>query len=88
LEGDVSTREAGTERSRGDPVSTYHELKGDLTTVLSLPLEGRRDLFRDVLVGYLMVEHNYPEKKAMRLVKGNEDAILLMLTEEQENGLW
>ncbi|HUV73427.1 MAG TPA: hypothetical protein VMW79_03895 [Anaerolineae bacterium] len=84
----MSRREAGTECSRGDPVRTYRELKGDLTTVLSLPLEGRRDLFRDFLVGYLMVEHNYPEKKATRLVAGNEDAILLMLTEEQANGLW
>ena len=84
----MSRREAGTERSWGDPVRTYRELKGDLTTVLSLPLEGRRDLFRGFLVGYLMVEHNYPEKKATRLVAGNEDAILLMLTEEQANGLW
>ena len=84
----MSRREAGTECSRGDPVRTYRELKGDLTTVLSLPLEGRRDLFRGFLVGYLMVEHNYPEKKATRLVAGNEDAILLMLTEEQANGLW
>ena len=84
----MSRRKAGTEGSSSDPVSTYHELKGDLASVLSLPLDGRRDVFRDFLVGYLMVERNYPQNEAMRLVAGNEDAILLMLTEEQESGLW
>ncbi len=74
--------------STSDPVGTYRELKGDLKTVLSLPLEDRRDLFRDFLVGYLMVEHGYPEQKARRLVAGNEEAILLMLTEERADGLW
>jgi hypothetical protein len=74
--------------SASDPVGTYRELKGDLATVLSLPLEGRKDLFRDFLVGYLMVEHDYPEQKARRLVAGNEEAILLMLTEERADGLW
>ena len=79
---------SSSERSRNDPVSSYRELKGDLAKVLSLPLEGRTVLFRNVLVGYLMVEHSYTEERAMRLVEGNEDAILLMLTEEQANGLW
>jgi hypothetical protein len=74
--------------SANDPVGTYRELKADLRRVLDLPLEGRRDLFRDFLVGYLMVECKYPEQKAMRLVAGNEEAILLMLTEEQADGLW
>ncbi len=74
--------------SSADPVETYLEMKGDLQEVLSLPLEGKKDLFRDFLVGYLMAEHNYPEEKALRLVVGNEDAILLMLTEEHPSGLW
>jgi hypothetical protein len=88
MEGEMSRRKAGTEGSRSDPVSTYHDLKGDLTRVLSLPLKGRRDLFRDVLVGYLIVEHDYTEEKAKRLVEGNEEMILLMLTEEEAGGFW
>lgn len=71
-----------------DPKSTYLRMKGDLQKVLALPLEGRKDLFRDVLVGYLMVEHNYSEARAVRLVAGNEAAILVMLTEEHASGLW
>lgn len=74
--------------SSADPVETYLEMKGDLPKVLSLPLEGKKELFRDFLVGYLMAEHHYPEEKALRLVAGNEDAILLMLTEEHPSGLW
>jgi hypothetical protein len=63
-------------------------MRGDITKVLSLQLDGRRDVFRDFLVGYLMVVHHYPEERATRLVAGNEDAILLMVTEEQDSGLW
>jgi hypothetical protein len=74
--------------SKPDPVETYLEMKGDLQEVLSLPLEGKKDLFRDFLVGYLMAEQHYPEERAIRLVAGNEDAILLMLTEEHPSGLW
>jgi hypothetical protein len=72
----------------GDPEGTYLTMRGDLQKVLMLPLEGQRELFRDFLVGYLIVEHNYSERRAVSLVAGNEDAILLMLTEEQEGGLW
>jgi len=71
-----------------DPESTYLRMKDDLQRVLALPLEGREDLFQDVLVGYLMVEHHYPEARAVRLVAGNEAAILVMLTEEDPSGLW
>lgn len=74
--------------SSADPVETYLEMKGDLPKVLSLPLEGKKELFRNFLVGYLMTERHYPEEKALRLVAGNEDAILLMLTEEHPSGLW
>ena len=74
--------------SSEDPRCVYLEMKGDLQRVLSLPLEGKRDLFREVLVGYLMVEHQYPEAKARHFVTGNEAAILVMLTEEREDGLW
>jgi hypothetical protein len=72
----------------GDPEGIYLTMRGDLQKVLMLPLEGQRELFRDFLVGYLIVEHNYSERKAVSLVAGNEDAILLMLTEEQADGLW
>jgi len=74
--------------SADDPRSAYLEMRGDLQRVLELPLEGREDLFREVLVGYLMVEHNYGEQRARRLVTGNEAAILVMLTEERDSGLW
>jgi hypothetical protein len=63
-------------------------MRGDLQRVLALPLEGQEDVFREVLVGYLMVEHNYGEQRARRLVTGNEAAILLMITEERDSGLW
>jgi len=71
-----------------DPESTYLRMKDDLQRVLSLPLKGKEDLFRDVLVGYLMVEHGYCEARAVRLVAGNEAAILVMLTEEHDSGIW
>jgi hypothetical protein len=71
-----------------DPVSAYLELKGDLQRVLSLPLEGRKDLFREFLVGYLMVERSYSQGRAQSLVAGNEEAILVMLTEEHDSGMW
>ena len=71
-----------------DPVSAYLELKGDLQRVLSLPLEGRKDLFREFLVGYLMVERRYSQGRAQSLVAGNEEAILVMLTEEHDSGMW
>jgi hypothetical protein len=71
-----------------DPESTYLRMKDDLQGVLALPLEGKEDQFRDFLVGYLMVEHHYPEARAFKLVAGNEAAILVMLTEEDPAGLW
>jgi len=71
-----------------DPKSTYLQLKGDLQGVLRLPLDGRKDLFRDFLMGYLMVERNYSEERARSLVVGNEEAILVMLTEEHDSGMW
>ena len=75
-------------RYSADPERIYLAMREDLQEVLMLPLEGQRELFRDFLVGYLMVEHNYSEARAVSLVAGNEDAILLMLTEEQEGGLY
>jgi hypothetical protein len=74
--------------SEGRPTRTYLAMKGDLQGVLALPLKGDKDVFRDFLVGYLMVEHDYSETRATRLVTGNEAAILVMLTEEQASGLW
>ncbi len=71
-----------------DPESLYLRMKDDLQRVLALPLEGEKDHFREFLVGYLMVEHHYPQAKAVRLVAGNEVAILVMLTEEDVSGLW
>lgn len=71
-----------------DPESTYLQMKDDLQRVLALPLEGKEDLFRDVLVGYLVVEHHYSEARAVKLVAGNEAAILVMLTEEDPSGFW
>jgi hypothetical protein len=63
-------------------------MKDHLQRVLALPLQGDKDVFRDFLVGYLMVEHGYSEASATRLVATNEAAILVMLTEEQASGLW
>jgi len=74
--------------SSEDPRRVYLEMKGDLQRVLSLPLQGERALFREILVGYLMVEHGYQEARARHFVTGNEAAILVMLTEEREDGLW
>jgi hypothetical protein len=71
-----------------DPESTYLRMKDDLQGVLALPLEGKKDQFRDFLVGYLMVEHHYSEDRAVSLVAGNEAAIVVMLTEEDASGLW
>lgn len=70
-----------------DPQSTYLQMKGNLQRVLALPLEGKKDEFRDFLVGYLMVEHHYSEAKATSLVAGNEDAILVMILEGAEPGV-
>lgn len=67
-----------------DPQEAYRRMKHDLQKVLALPLEGKEEEFCDFLVGYLMVEHGYSEDKALRLVKGNEHAILVMLLEEDE----
>jgi len=86
--GPISMEEHTAEESTADPVSVYLEMRGNITKVLSLSLEGRKDVFRDFLVGYLMFEHHYRQERATRLVAGNEDAILLMLTEEQDSGLW
>jgi hypothetical protein len=86
--GTMSMEEHSADQSTTDPVGIYLEMQGNITKVLSLSLEGKTDVFRDFLVGYLMVVHHYSEGRATRLVAGNEDAILLMLTEEQENGLW
>ncbi len=71
-----------------DAESTYLRMKGDLQGVLTLPLQGKQDVFRDFLMGYLMVEHGYSERRAARLVANNEAAILVMLTEEDPSGMW
>jgi hypothetical protein len=71
-----------------DPESTYLRLKGDLQRVLLLPLQGKERLFRDFMVGYLMVEHDYSQSRAVGLVADNEAAILLMMTEDTASGLW
>jgi len=71
-----------------DPESTYLRLKGDLQRVLLLPLQGKEGLFRDFMVGYLMVEHDYSRSRAVGLVADNEAAILLMMTEDTASGLW
>ena len=71
-----------------DPETIYLKLRGDWQRVLTLPLEGNRKLFGDFLVGYLMVERNYSEARARSLVDGNEEAILVMLTEEHDSGMW
>jgi len=44
-----------------DPKTVYREMKGELQRVLGLPLVGKKKQFREFLVGYLMVECNYPE---------------------------
>lgn len=67
-----------------DPTTVYLEMKGELQKVLGLPLEGKKEQFREFLVGYLMVECNYSETKARRLVTGNEEAILVMIVESDE----
>lgn len=59
-------------------------MKHDLQKVLALPLEGKEEEFCDFLVGYLIVEQGYSSDKALKLVKGNEHAILVMLLEEDE----
>lgn len=71
-----------------DPKATYLRMKGNMQRVLAVPLEGKEGVFRDFLVGYLMVEHSYSEDRALRLVAGNEASILVMLTEEHASGLW
>ncbi len=71
-----------------DPRNTYLRMKDDLQKVIALPLRDRKDLFRDFLVGYLMVECGYSQGRAADLVEGNEEAILVMLTEEDVSGLW
>ena len=71
-----------------DPEGTYLRLKDDLQSVLALPLEGKKDQFRDFLVAYLMIEQQYSRDRATRLVAGNEAAILVMITEEDPSGLW
>ena len=61
-------------------------MKGELQKVLGLPLVGKTEQFREFLVGYLMVECDYSETKARRLVTGNEEAILVMIVESDEPG--
>lgn len=68
------------------PRTVYLEMKGELQRVLRLPLEGKKEQFRDFLVGYLIVEHNYPESRARRLVTGNEEAILAIVVESDQPG--
>jgi len=67
-----------------DPVAVYREMKEDLQRVLRLPVVGKKEQFREFLVGYLMVECNYSETKARRLVTRNEEAILVMIVESDE----
>ena len=69
-----------------DPREAYLKMKDDLQQVLSLPFEGRDEEFRDFLVGYLVLELGYSETRALDLVKGNEQAIVMMLLEEDERG--
>jgi hypothetical protein len=90
LAGDTQMSDSASHdlESDHDPRSAYLEMRGDLQRVLELPLKGREYLFREILVGYLMVEHDYGEQRARGLVTGNEAAILMMLTEEQDSGLW
>lgn len=61
-------------------------MKGELQRVLRLPLVGKKEQFGEFLVGYLMVECNYSESKARRLVTGNEEAILAIIVESDEPG--
>ncbi len=67
-----------------DPTTVYLEMKGELQEVLGLPLVGKKERFREFLVGYLMVECDYSETNARRLVTGNEEAILAMMVESDE----
>ena len=67
-----------------NPETAYLRLKGELQTVLALPLEGKKDQFRGFLVGYLMVEHRYSRARALSLVAGSEAVILIMLVEGDE----
>ena len=69
-----------------DPKTVYREMKGELQRVLGLPLVGKKKQFREFLVGYIMVECNYPESEARRLVTGNEETILAMIVESDEPG--
>jgi|GEM_PF-1585000 len=69
-----------------DPTTVYLEMKGELQEILGLPLVGKKQQFREFLVGYLMVECDYSETKARRLVTGNEEAILAMIVEGDEPG--
>jgi len=69
-----------------DPRTVYLNMKGELQKVLGLPLVGKKEQFREFLVGYLMVECDYSETKARRLVTGNEEAILTMIVESDEPG--
>jgi len=69
-----------------DPTTVYLEMRGELQKVLALPLMGKTEQFREFLVGYLMVECDYSETKARRLVTGNEEAILAMFVESDEPG--
>jgi len=69
-----------------DPTTVYLKMKGELQEVLSLPLVGKKEQFREFLVGYLMVECDYSETKARRLVTSNEEAILAMIVESDEPG--
>ncbi len=88
MAAEAKTSSESRNDSTGHPRHTYLAMKGDLQRVLALPLRGDKAVFRDFLVGYLMVEHGYSEARATQLVAGNEAAILVMLTEEQASGLW
>lgn len=49
-----------------DPKTVYPEMRGQLQRALALPLEGKKEQFREFLVGYPMVECNYSEARARR----------------------
>jgi len=69
-----------------DPKTVYLEMREEVQRALGLPLVGKTEQFREFLVGYLMVECDYSETKARRLVTGNEEAILAMIVESDEPG--
>jgi len=69
-----------------DPTTVYLQMRGELQRALALPLEGKKEQFRDFLVGFLIVEYNYSETKARSLVTGNEEAILAIIVESDEPG--